>query len=64
MALELAARALDRARARSGFQLLAGAPPWFGNSGFFQGVSGIGYVLLRAARPGTLPSVLIADLPS
>ncbi len=31
------------------------------NPGFFDGLSGIGYVLLRLGAPGVLPSILAFD---
>jgi len=57
------AMAIQRAYclSNSGFQLDEGNP---GNPGFFRGLAGIGYQLLRLARPGLLPSVLSFQSPA
>jgi len=57
----LARALLVRARDDGGFRLLAGLPPGSGGPGFFQGTSGIGYALLRLARPRLFPSVLMTE---
>jgi type 2 lantibiotic biosynthesis protein LanM len=55
----LAARVVERARRRGHFRLSgAGTDYRVFDPGFFQGVSGIGYELLRLARPSGLPSVI------
>lgn len=60
----LAARVIDRARARGHFRLSgAGTDYRVFDPGFFQGLSGIGYQLLRVARPSELPSVAGFDTP-
>jgi len=57
-------RVLARARARQHFRL---STPGFEyrvfDAGFFKGLSGIGYGLLRLAQPARLPSVLAFDGP-
>jgi lantibiotic modifying enzyme len=53
---------LARARARGHFRLAAsGAEYPIVTPGFFQGLAGIGYTLLRLADPQALPSVLAFD---
>lgn len=53
------ANLLHRARQTGGFYLFPDLPKSVFNPGFFQGVSGIGYALLRIARPDRYPSVLL-----
>jgi lantibiotic modifying enzyme len=54
----LAGRAVDRAESAGGFALARpGEPPGLRPS-LFRGISGVGYALLRLARPGTLPCIL------
>ncbi|MCC7044010.1 MAG: type 2 lantipeptide synthetase LanM family protein [Acidobacteria bacterium] len=54
----LAVRVVDRARRRGHFKLSgAGTDYRVFDPGFFQGLSGVGYELLRLARPSGLPSV-------
>lgn len=49
---------LDEVHDAAGWKLpLSGSPEKF-NPGFFQGLSGIGYALLRISDPASLPSVL------
>ncbi|MDB9405990.1 type 2 lanthipeptide synthetase LanM family protein [Microcystis aeruginosa CS-1036] len=55
-AREQAAQVITRAQQRGGFSY--GSVRVY-NPGFFQGVSGIGYELLRLAYPSILPSVLL-----
>ena len=50
-------RLLENAEASGGFRWNAGKDSE--NLGFFRGLSGVGYTLLRNAAPGTLPNVLI-----
>jgi type 2 lantibiotic biosynthesis protein LanM len=62
--LEKAARArawrvVTRAEQTGGFFLHPMLPKRVDNPSFFQGTAGIGYELLRTARPGLLPSVLL-----
>ncbi len=62
--LEEAARAnawrvVSRAERTGGFVLHSMLPKQVDNPGFFQGKAGIGYELLRMARPDLLPSVLL-----
>ncbi len=60
----LALRVVDRARRRGHFRLSgAGTDYRVFDPGFFQGLSGIGYQLLRMARPSDLPSVAGFDAP-
>jgi type 2 lantibiotic biosynthesis protein LanM len=60
----LAARVVDRAGRRGHFRLSgAGTDYRVFDPGFFQGLSGIGYQLLRLARPSGLPSVASFDAP-
>jgi type 2 lantibiotic biosynthesis protein LanM len=63
---DLVAWARDGASARVGQAAARGEFSWGGggdrmNPGFFQGVAGIGYELLRLTAPQTLPSVLLWD---
>ena len=56
---------LARARRRGHFRLSAsGAEYPIVDPGFFSGLSGIGYTLLRLADPRALPSVLAFDTPA
>lgn len=58
-AVQLGSIVVDRSR-RSGSYRLSGRPAQdFFDPSFFQGLSGIGYQLLRLAHPGRLPSVLV-----
>jgi lantibiotic modifying enzyme len=60
----IAVRVVDRARRRGHFRLSgAGTDYRVFDPGFFQGLSGIGYELLRLARPSGLPSVAGFDAP-
>jgi type 2 lantibiotic biosynthesis protein LanM len=52
-------RAVSRAERTGGFVLHPMLPREVYNPGFFQGTAGIGYELLRMARPDLLPSVLL-----
>ena len=67
--LEEAARAnawrvVSRAKRTGGFILHPMLPSEVHNPGFFQGTAGIGYELLRMARPDLLPSVLLWESAS
>jgi type 2 lantibiotic biosynthesis protein LanM len=67
--LEEAARAnawrvVSRAERTGGFVLHPMLPRQVDNPGFFQGTAGIGYELLRMARPDLLPSVLLWESAS
>ena len=58
-AYELAARVVQRARQKGHFRLnSSGFDYRVFDTGFFRGLSGIGYQLLRMAAPARLPSVL------
>jgi lantibiotic modifying enzyme len=48
---------IHRAEARGGFYLFPDKNLF--NPGFFQGLSGIGYALLRLAKPDRYPNVLL-----
>ncbi|MBN2012447.1 type 2 lantipeptide synthetase LanM family protein [candidate division KSB1 bacterium] len=50
---------IARAKQAGNFRLFPNLPEFIINPGFFQGISGIGYELLRLAHPQLLPSVLI-----
>ena len=52
-------RVVSRAERTGGFILHPMLPKQVDNPGFFQGKAGIGYGLLRMARPDLLPSVLL-----
>ena len=52
-------RVVSRAERTGGFVLHPMLPGQVDNPGFFQGTAGIGYELLRMARPDLLPSVLL-----
>jgi type 2 lantibiotic biosynthesis protein LanM len=50
---------VNKAQQSGGYQLFANLPNHVFSPSFFQGISGIGYELLRLAFPETLPSVLL-----
>lgn len=50
-----------RAASRGGYQLHSSLPNRVHMPGFFMGVSGVGYALLRTAHPELLPAVLAWD---
>lgn len=54
-----AAEAVARAGRRGGFHLFPELPVGVGNPSLFRGEAGIGYQLLRLARPSELPSVML-----
>ncbi|HAC62347.1 MAG TPA: hypothetical protein DCF68_02135, partial [Cyanothece sp. UBA12306] len=58
VALQKAANVVVRAKQAGGYQLFANLPNSVFNPGFFQGLSGIGYELLRLSHDD-LPSVLL-----
>jgi type 2 lantibiotic biosynthesis protein LanM len=63
-ALALGERVTERARAAGHFRLGPSAFEYrVFDPGFFRGLSGIGYVLLRLAAPARLPSVLAFEAP-
>jgi type 2 lantibiotic biosynthesis protein LanM len=59
VAFQSAMRVVARARHTGAYQLFANLPHGVCNPGFFQGTAGIGYQLLRLARPEQVPSVLL-----
>jgi len=57
-------RTVERARRRGHFRLSGtGTDYRVFDPGFFQGLAGIGYELLRLARPRELPSVVAFEMP-
>jgi len=61
----LRARAVvARARESGGFRLQPSAPGRHAQPGFFRGTAGVGYGLLRLARPQELPPVLSFHVPA
>jgi len=60
-ALTLAGRIVRRARVESGYQLSAARGSGHFAPSLFQGLSGVGYGLLRLARPEALPCLLLLD---
>jgi type 2 lantibiotic biosynthesis protein LanM len=50
---------VQNAQRNGGYRVMHRLPRWIRNPGFFQGLSGIGYQLLRLARPRELPIVLL-----
>jgi type 2 lantibiotic biosynthesis protein LanM len=58
-ARQTASTVLNRAHTQGGFTLSEVTPPGVPEPGFFHGLSGIGYQLLRIAHPDRLPSVLL-----
>jgi lantibiotic modifying enzyme len=50
---------VDRARRNGGFRTMKEAPAALSHPGFFQGLAGIGYTLLRVLDPYSLPSILL-----
>lgn len=55
---------VDRAAARGRFTLTSDAGDELIRPGFFRGLAGIGYTLLRAFDPSRLPSIARFDLPT
>ncbi|MCS6959845.1 MAG: type 2 lanthipeptide synthetase LanM family protein [Pseudanabaenaceae cyanobacterium SKYGB_i_bin29] len=53
------ANLLRRAQRVGGFYLLPHIPTGVFNPGFFQGLAGVGYAMLRIAKPAQYPSVLL-----
>jgi lantibiotic modifying enzyme len=60
-ARELAGRVLARARSRGGFRFSSARGSDLYAPSLFQGAAGIGYTLLRLARPAELPCLLTLD---
>jgi len=60
-AIQRASAVVKRARASGGYHLSGQPGQDFFDPSFFQGLAGIGYQLLRIARPGCLPSVLVLE---
>jgi lantibiotic modifying enzyme len=58
LSADAAAQAAEILGRRSCFRVTPGDMPGFRNPGCFDGLAGIGYVLLRLAAPGLLPSIL------
>lgn len=59
LARQWASEAVFRAGPNANYTLFPGQPAGLTNAGFFQGISGIGYELLRVAYPDKFPSVLL-----
>jgi type 2 lantibiotic biosynthesis protein LanM len=60
-AVERAAQVVHRARETGRYRLFGGIKEEVFSPGLFQGVTGVGYQLLRLARPELLPSVLFFE---
>jgi type 2 lantibiotic biosynthesis protein LanM len=58
-AVQLCSAVVARSRRSGGYRLSSGSAQDFFDPTFFQGLSGIGYQLLRLAHPGRLPCVLV-----
>jgi len=58
-AAHLASRVVERSRQSGGYKLSGQSGRGFFDPSFFQGISGIGYQLLRIAHPEQLPCVLV-----
>jgi lantibiotic modifying enzyme len=58
-ALSMASNIVARAEREGGFRLIHGLPASSYKPGFFRGVAGIGYELLRIAARRHVPSVLL-----
>lgn len=58
-ALSMASNIAARAEREGGFRLIHGLPANSYKPGFFRGVAGIGYELLRIASPRHVPSILL-----
>jgi type 2 lantibiotic biosynthesis protein LanM len=56
---QTASTVLNKAHTQGGFTLSEFSPSGVNDPGFFHGLSGIGYQLLRIAHPDRLPSVLL-----
>ncbi len=51
---------VQQSERHGGYRVMHGLPRWVRNPGFYyQGISGIGYQLLRLARPKNLPVLLL-----
>jgi lantibiotic modifying enzyme len=60
-ALSLAASMIERASARGRYTLGLPSAGQLESRGLFQGTAGIGYALLRLARPDLVPDVLLFE---
>ncbi len=58
-ALSMASDIVGRAESEGGFRLIHGLPAGSYKPGFFRGIAGIGYELLRIASPRHVPSILL-----
>jgi lantibiotic modifying enzyme len=58
-ALSMASTIVERAESEGGFRLIDDLPAGSYKPGFFRGVAGIGYELLRIAFPRRVPSILL-----
>jgi len=58
---ELTAKVIHDAEKHGHFNILLGSDGDFSNPGFFQGITGIGYSLLRQAFPDKFPCILIFE---
>ncbi len=58
---ELTAKVILAAEKRGHFNILLGSGEHLANIGFFQGLTGIGYSLLRQAFPDKFPCILIFE---
>jgi type 2 lantibiotic biosynthesis protein LanM len=58
---ELTAKVLLAAEKRGHFNILLGSADHIANTGFFQGLSGIGYSMLRQAFPDKFPGILVFE---
>ena len=61
MAYGRAVQSIERAHTNGSFNLFHQNGAHFFNPGFFQGLSGIGYELLRLGSGGTIPSILVFE---
>ncbi|HEU0142510.1 MAG TPA: type 2 lanthipeptide synthetase LanM family protein [Bryobacteraceae bacterium] len=50
---------IQQSERNGGYRVMHRLPRWVRNPGFYQGISGIGYQLLRLARPKDLPILLL-----
>ena len=53
----MATAIINQSKQRGGFRFFSNLETGFTTPGFFRGLAGVGYTLLRLARPGTLPSI-------
>ncbi len=59
--LSLTTQIIQKAQINNKYNLFSPPLPFYQNPGFYQGITGIGYQILRIAYPNLLPSILLWD---